>query len=225
MEFNLDIFNNNFVDNDVLSELNNGFNLDDNLDNNYQTGSYISKTTKTNNTDTTVIPISNICFPSNTPIFTDQGIIYIDKINPKYNTINNKKIIAVTKTTTQDDYLICFERNSLGYNLPCNKTIMTKNHKINYKGKLIEAQHFLKYFTNIHKVKYTGEILYNILMDNYDKILINNLICETLNPNNIIAKLYKKYNNEQNRSKIISTINNCIIKNDYTTYKKILNYL
>ena len=51
-------------------------------------------------------PISNICFPAKTPITTNQGLIDIDKINPEIHTIRNKKIVAVTKTVTQDNYLV-----------------------------------------------------------------------------------------------------------------------
>jgi len=64
---------------------------------------------------------------------------------------------------------------------------MSKHHKIYYKGKMIEAYRF----KNAKKVKYDGQILYNILMNDYEKININNLICETLHPKNNVAKLYK----------------------------------
>jgi hypothetical protein len=38
------------------------------------------------------------------------------------------------------------------------------------------------------KVPY-GQLLYNILLEDYGIVLANNLICETLNPKNVIAKL------------------------------------
>ena len=44
-----------------------------------------------------------------------------------------KKIVAVTKTITLDDYLVCFEKDSLGTNVPCEKTIISENHKLFYK--------------------------------------------------------------------------------------------
>ena len=37
---------------------------------------------------------------------------------------------------------------------------------------------------NIYKIKYNGDILYNILMKNHSNISVNNMICETLKPNN-----------------------------------------
>ena len=167
-------------------------------------------------------PISNICFPANTPIKTDQGIINIDKINIEIHTIRNEKIINITQTVSQDNYLICFNKNSLGLNYPNNKTIMTPNHKIYYKGQMIQAKQFINRFNNnITKIKYNGEILYNILMHKYNKININNLIVETLHPKNIIAKLYTNNYNEDMINKIIFIMNNSIKKKDFYSYKKI----
>lgn len=49
-----------------------------------------------------------------------------------------------------------------------------------------EANTFLYKFKNVGKVKY------NVLMKEYSHMLVNNLICETLHPENIFAKLYTK---------------------------------
>ena len=68
-------------------------------------------------------PISNICFPANTPITTDQGIIPIDKINTKFHTINGNKIIAITKTISKDKHLVCFDKHSLKINYPNKKIV------------------------------------------------------------------------------------------------------
>ena len=170
-------------------------------------------------------PISNICFLSDTPITTDQGICSIECINTDINTIDNKQIISITQTVTQDKYLVCFEKNSLGVNYPINKTIMSKDHKIYYKGKMISAYKFINHFENVKKIKYNGEILYNILMEKYEKINVNNLICETLHPKNIIAKLYTSNLNKEYKNKIIVIMNNSIINNDHKSYKKMVNLL
>jgi hypothetical protein len=145
------------------------------------------------------LPISNVCFPAKTPITTDQGIIPIEQINPLKHTIRNKQIVAITQTITEDKYLVCFEKNALGNNIPCEKTIISKNHLILNKGNMIMAKDFIGKYENIYKVKYENQILYNILLKKYDKMIVNNLICETLHPNNMIAKLYTlmpKYNLE-----------------------------
>jgi hypothetical protein len=99
---------------------------------------------------------------------------------------------------------------------------MTKDHKIFYKGKITEAKNFLDKFENIYKIEYNGEILYNVLMDQCYKIHVNNLTCETLDPENIIAKLYTKNYDNDYKHNIIVKLNESILKQDYPTYKKIV---
>jgi hypothetical protein len=137
--------------------------------------------------------ISNTCFPAGTLIVTNQGNIPIEKINPFIHTIRNKQIMCITKTITEDKHLVCFEKDSLSSNIPSEKTIISQNHVIFYKGNVMRAIHFVEKFKNVYKIKYTGEILYNVLMEQYDKMMVNNLICETLHPENNVAKLYKMF--------------------------------
>ena len=119
-----------------------------------------------------------------------NGIPLVKKINPDIHTIRNKKIVAITQTITKDKYLVCFNKNVLGNNIPSQKTIVSNNHCILYKGHMVKAKNFIDKIENVKKVKYTGEILYNVLMEEADKMMVNNLICETLDPANGIAKLY-----------------------------------
>ena len=160
-------------------------------------------------------PISNICFPAKTPITTNQGIVPIDEINPEIHTIRNKKIVAITKTVTQDKYLVCFEKNSLGNNMPSQRTLMSKNHLVFYYGHMRKAKDFISRFENVKKVKYTGEILYNVLMEDYEKMLVNNLICETLHPENDIAKVYLTLNSlpDEDKQDYIRMVNEHTIQN------------
>jgi hypothetical protein len=174
----------------------------------------------------TPTPIANICFPAGTPIQTDQGIISIEKINSDIHTINKNSIVDITKTITTDKYLIGFKKNALGLNYPNNFTLMSQDHKLYYNGKMREAKTFLGKFRNVGKVKYNGEILYNVLMEDYSHMRVNNLICETLNPNNIIAKLYTKkckYTDDV-RDKIMVLLKECIKKKDYKMYNKIIEH-
>jgi streptogramin lyase len=168
------------------------------------------------------IPISNICFLAGTLIKTDQDTCCIEKINLNTHTINNKKIIAITKTVSSDKYLICFEKNSLGLNYPDKQTIMSKNHKIFYKGKIIEAYKFIGHF-DVKRIKYSGEPLYNILMEEYSTINVHNLICETLHPENCIAKLYTSTIEKEYKNKIVVMLNDSIERKDHLAYKKIVN--
>lgn len=67
---------------------------------------------------------------------------------------------------------------------------------------------------NVYKTKYRGEILYNILMVKHDTMLVNNLVCETLHPENPLAKLYmklKEYTPEQ-QEEIVKKYNRHTVK-------------
>jgi hypothetical protein len=122
--------------------------------------------------------------------------------------------------------LICFEKNSIALDYPTEKTVISKRHKIYYKGKMIEAQYFVNHFKNVYEVEYNGEILYNVLMEDYSKMSVNNLVCETLHPNNIIAKLYtrkSKYSNDE-RDTIIMLLDNYANKKEYDNYQKVIKY-
>ena len=167
------------------------------------------------------IPISPICFPKNTIITTDQGKTFIENIIPNYHTIDNNPIVAITKTTSMDNHLVCFEKHAIALNCPSEKTIMSKDHRILYKDKLIEAYKFLGKFVNVHKIEYNGEILYNVLMHGYCKMSVNNLICETLHPDNIVSKLCTGSFGKEYKNNLIIAMNNCVLKNDYAGYKKL----
>jgi hypothetical protein len=151
----------------------------------------VSASTPNSNPTQPSQPISTICFPANTPITTDQGVVSIDKINPSIHTINDNKIVAITKTLSKDKYLVCFEKGSLGNNLPSKRTVMSKHHKILHNGVMVEAKKLLGDFEDITKIEYTGEVLYNVLMETHDTMSVNNLICETLDPKTSIAQLYE----------------------------------
>jgi len=157
-------------------------------------------------------PISNICFLGNTPVQTDQGIVSIKNIHPSLYTINHEKIVAIIQSVSLDEYLICFEKNALGENYPSRQTVMSKNHKINYKGKMIKAYKFTKYFKNVYKIKYNGEILYNVLMEKHRIMNINHLICETLDPKNMISKLYT-CDSIPNKAEYVKEMNDLIVSN------------
>jgi len=152
------------------------------------------------------IPISNICFPADTLILTDQGNIEISKINPSIHSINNNKIIAITKTKSLDEYLVCFDKDAIFTNYPSEKTMISKDHKLYYKGKMIEAYKFIGHNNKVTKVRYNGEPLYNVLLDKYSIMNVNNLICETLDPENLVAKLYSGDIDNTRKNKLIKKI-------------------
>uniref|UniRef100_A0A6C0IRL5 Hedgehog/Intein (Hint) domain-containing protein n=1 Tax=viral metagenome TaxID=1070528 RepID=A0A6C0IRL5_9ZZZZ len=159
---------------------------------------------------------SNICFPAGTPIQTDQEIIAIEKIKSNKNTIRGNKIETITKTIIQDSYLVCIEKDALAKNIPNKKTVISKNHKLFYNKKMIKSQELLNLNNEgVYKIPYNGEALYNILLENHDKMIVNNLICETLDPKNGIAKMHldMKNNNftEEQKQDFINNYNNYVM--------------
>jgi hypothetical protein len=133
---------------------------------------------------------SNICFAKNTPVETDQGIFPIQKIIPGKHSIHGMPIRHITKTRSTDKNLICISKDALGYEIPNKTTILTKEHLVLYNDSMIPAKQLIG-VDGVEKIAYDGEILYNVLMDTHDVIRVNNMIAETLHPQNKTAKIYR----------------------------------
>lgn len=153
----------------------------------------------------TIEPASNvpICFPAGTPVLTDQGEIAIEKLNINTHTINSNPIVAISKSTPLYPYIICIKKDSLGKGLPTRRTYISKNHKVLYQEKLIESEHL----PNTIKVKYSGQILYNVLLKDYSTMKVNGLTVETLHPNNSLAKIYSGKFTPHQKQKLIASLN------------------
>ena len=156
---------------------------------------------------TTVVPpayLSNICFPAGTKIKTDQGEIEIEKIRPDVNTIHGKAIKHITRTISREKYLIQIKNDAFGLNKPNKTTIMSMDHKVEYDGQMVPAYRLLDYIPLITKVNYNGEFLYNVLLEEYGSMSVNNIRCETLEPTSPIGCLYRgvAYKKEDARRKV-----------------------
>ena len=161
-----------------------------------------------------------ICFPKGTPVTTNQGNIAIELLNPDIHTIRNKRIIAITQSRPLHTYIVSIEKDALGSNIPNAKTKISKEHKVYYKGEMIKAKDLVKLCNGVTKIPYTGETLYNVLMENHDKMMINNLICETLHPDNILAKIHNgKYTTDE-KNKLYEKLTELIESGDEPTYHK-----
>lgn len=164
------------------------------------TGSYhISTVTLTIETASNV----PICFPAGTPVLTDQGEIAIESIDPKKHTIQSKPIVAITKSVPLYPYVICIEKDSLGPNLPTRRTFISKDHKVLYQHKLIPSEHL----PNAIKVKYSGQVLYNVLLEKHSTMKVNGLTVETLHPDNTLAKIYSGNFTADQKQKLIASSN------------------
>jgi hypothetical protein len=67
--------------------------------------------------------------------------------------------------------------------------VIRNNHALLYKGKMVRAKELINKNNSIYRVKYTGETLYIVLMETHEKMLVNNLVCEMLNPKEMIVEL------------------------------------
>ena len=122
----------------------------------------------------------SICFLKGTPVLTDQGEINIENITSK-NSINNKSVNKLVKVNNKDNYVIEVRKNALGKNIPSKTTYMTKEHGIFINGKLVKAKNLVNDETIVIKEMGKHKI-YNVLLNKHDKMMVNNMIVETLNP-------------------------------------------
>jgi hypothetical protein len=133
---------------------------------------------------------SNICFLADTPVTTDQGDFPIASLHPNKHTIRGKKIVAITETLSTEKYLVSIEKDAFFPGCPTQKTVMSKEHKVFYQGKMIEA-YVLVNGQTIHRIPYNDEKLYNVLLEDHGRMKVNNMIVETLDPANTIGKVFK----------------------------------
>ena len=140
------------------------------------------------------------CFPAGTPIQTDQGVTAIEQLVPGEHTLRGKSIIAITQTRPLQKHIVCFEKDSIGKNVPSQQTLCSKEHKVLYQGEMIKARDLADMCKNVKKVSYNGETLYNVLLEKHGKMLVNNMICETLHPENIAASFAKAKSSPSKRA-------------------------
>lgn len=129
----------------------------------------------------------SVCFLEGTPVETDQGEVVIDKLDTKLNTINGKRIVAVTKTPGQKDCLVLMKKDLIGENMPNKDTIISIWHRVLYEDEMEEACRI----PDTELVPYNGETLYNVLLDEHETMKVNGLTVETLDPDHTVAKFYK----------------------------------
>jgi hypothetical protein len=162
-----------------------------------------------------------ICFPKGTPVTTNQGIVAIEQLNTDIHTIRGKKIVAITQTRPLHKYIISIEKDALGKNVPSAPIQISKEHKVFYKGKMVKANDLVEMCEGVTRIPYNGETLYNVLMEKHDNMMINNVICETLDPKNIMAKICGGKYNLAEQDKICKELNDIIKADNVPAYKKL----
>ena len=166
-----------------------------------------------------------ICFPKGTPVTTNQGVIAIEKLNPDIHTIRGKKIVAITQTRPIFEHIIAIDKNALGKNVPSAPIQISKEHKVFYKREMVKAKDLVEVCEGVRRIPYNGETLYNVLMEKHEKMMINNLICETLDPDNIMSKICGGKYNRYEQSNICKELNDIIRENNVPAYIKLYDSL
>ena len=134
--------------------------------------------------------------------------------------IQGEKIEEVTRTISKEKEVVLMKKGSIMKNMPKEDTVITKEHKVLYKGKMVEAKELVNGRTVVYE-EYKGETLYNILLSGEGKMVVNGMIVETLSPSNNISKLYKmlKGYKEEEKQEIIKIYNEEKIKKNKSQMK------
>jgi len=135
------------------------------------------------------------------------------------------KIVGITETISKLNYLVCIEESALGKNIPSVDTIISPNHRLLFNREMVEAKYLLEKDVGVRAIKYNGERLYNVLLETYDKMMVNNLIVETLDPSNVIAQMYSDRFNKEKREYLIKTWNNFITTKSEKEYRELSKYI
>jgi hypothetical protein len=165
--------------------------------------------------------VAPICFPAGTPVTTNQGQVAIEKLNPDIHTIRNKRIVAITQTRPLFTHIVSIEKDALGKNVPSVTTQISKEHGVFYKGKMTRAVDLVGVCDGVVEIPYNGETLYNVLLKKHSHMMINNLVCETLHPDNIMAKICGGKYNQVEQNKICDELTSIIKANNLPAYKKL----
>jgi hypothetical protein len=133
-------------------------------------------------------PFATICFVAGSLVLTDQdGYVPIEQLNTDKHTINGSPILAVTQSVTPERYLVKIEAGALSTDSPSVDTLITINHKILHEGVMTESH---KLTSGTSFVEYRQQTLYNVVLKDHGTMTVNNMVVETLDPENLLAKVF-----------------------------------
>jgi len=132
----------------------------------------------------------NACFLGNTKVKTDQGIIAFNQLT-KHHSILNNKIQKVVKVINSDDTMVFIKKHALGKGVPNKNTYISRNHGIYINHILVRARNLVNGNT-IQEHKMKKQAIYNVLLSQYGVMYVNNIPCESLNPNDPMVHKYIK---------------------------------
>jgi len=151
--------------------------------------------------------------------------VSIEKLNPDIHSIRGKRIVAITETRPLFSHIVCIEKDALGKRVPCERTEISKEHCVFYKGKMMRAVDLVGECNGVSEIGYNGEPLYNVLLEKHGHMIINNLICETLHPENIMGKICGGKYKKSDERRLCAELSELIRENDVRGYKKLYGSL
>ena len=160
-----------------------------------------------------------ICFAKGTIVSTDQGNMEIQNIIPGKHTIGEKEICHITKTISPEKKIVCVKKNAFGKNKPNKAITMSGNHCIQFeKGDMVKAKELVVNNPKMKFVEYNQEPLYNVLMEDHNVIKVQNLEVETLDPENLVAKIHNSLMDKSTLAKLVKQMNEGIMENNREKY-------
>ena len=157
------------------------------------------------------IGTGNICFLGSEKVETDQGKIRFDKLTT-YHTIFGKTIKKIAKVFNSDASLIFISKYAFGNKIPNKNTYISRNHGVYLDKEFIEANKLESHIhplildiagknmvraRNLIKMKSITEVprskrdlLYNVMLEEEGKMVVNGLLCETLNPHDVACQKF-----------------------------------
>lgn len=132
--------------------------------------------------------INEYCFGINSMIKTDDCYVKIQELKSDKHNLLGQKVKLVCKNLYKNNYLVKFNKDSLGKNIPNKDTVVGYNNKIFINNIPKEANKLINN-TSITRINYNKEYVYNILLEKRSKINVNNLISESLIENSKTSKI------------------------------------
>ena len=129
-----------------------------------------------------------ICFLGDTKVQTDQGLVEIRNLTNKYTILGNR-VKKIVKVMNKDNTMVFVCKHALGKNIPNKNTYISRNHGIFINGILIRARDLVNGKT-VQEHERKREFIYNVLLDTYAILNVNNMPCESLNPADIMVQKY-----------------------------------
>ena len=129
-----------------------------------------------------------ICFLGDTKVKTDQGYITFKTLSTKH-TISNHSIKKVVCVKNSDSTMVFIRKHALGKNIPNKNTYISRNHGIYINGQLVRARNLVN-GTTVQEHSRKRELIYNVLLDTYMSINVNNMSCESLNHKDAMVHKY-----------------------------------